>query len=57
MATDVLRKSLLSSKSFLFGVFNKMITNMILHSPNKTVYTSTLTIAFMIHRESPFPVE
>jgi hypothetical protein len=48
---------LLSSKPSLFGVSNKKITNMTLHSTDKSVYTSTLTIAFLIHRESPFSVE
>lgn len=37
-------------KSSVLGDFNKIITNMTLHSPNKTVYTSTLTTAFLIHK-------
>jgi hypothetical protein len=48
---------LLSIKPSLFGLSNKRITKMTLHSPAKTVYTSALTIAFLIHRESPFSVE
>jgi hypothetical protein len=47
----------LSSKISLLGVFNKMISNMSLHSPNNTIYTSTLTTASLIYRESPFSVE